>query len=140
MTIRVSVIDKHPLMLEAVKLLLETDGEIEVVVRSPSVEDFLAEAKDRGVIIDVLLLDLILPGLSGPEAVAYLTEQGYKVVVLTAVDDRRTMAQVIQAGANGYILKTASVAEIRDAVMTVATGQMEAAAWAIRSGAQASKP
>lgn len=75
--------------------------------------------------VDVVIMDLALPGRSGIEATRRLTNAhpGVKVLVLTMSEDDETIFAALRAGARGYLLKDASGADIARAAQSVARGE-----------------
>jgi DNA-binding NarL/FixJ family response regulator len=73
---------------------------------------------------DVLLVDINLPGMSGIEFVRRMRSAGAleQMVMLTTFDDANSVFESLKAGANGYVLKRAALAELRSAIREVATG------------------
>jgi DNA-binding NarL/FixJ family response regulator len=73
---------------------------------------------------DVILLDVGLPGMNGIAAIGKIKERapGTHIVMLTVFDEPEKISQAIQAGASGYLLKTASEEEIAKAIWEVAAG------------------
>jgi DNA-binding NarL/FixJ family response regulator len=117
--IRVAVIEDHPVFRIGLGDLLERSDGVELVGVSESFEAF-ADADATGV--DVVLLDLHLPGLSGPDAVAALRGRGSAVLVLSADGTRQGVLEAIAAGAAGYVTKDADPGDILAAVRAVAAG------------------
>ncbi len=117
--IRVAVIEDHPVFRIGLGDLLERSDGIELVTVRESFEAF-AEAAVSGV--DVVLLDLHLPGLSGPDAVAALRGRGSAVLVLSADGTRQGVLDAVAAGAAGYVTKDADPTDIVAAVRAVAAG------------------
>jgi DNA-binding NarL/FixJ family response regulator len=116
---RVAVIDDHPLYRQGLAVAIEEAPGMELVLAARSVEDFDAH---RGVRPDVVVLDLHLPGLEGPQAVAHLCARGLAVLVVSASDDQDAVLDAIAAGASGYLTKDAEAAEITAAVTAIAQG------------------
>jgi DNA-binding NarL/FixJ family response regulator len=73
---------------------------------------------------DVVLMDIILPGMTGIEATAQLKEKypEMEVIILTAYDDHDKIFDALKAGASGYLLKNASPEELRRAILNVRAG------------------
>lgn len=74
---------------------------------------------------DVVLMDVRLPGMSGPDVVRRLTEQGLDVpvILITTFDDDEALIQGIRSGARGYLRKDISLAELTQAIEAVLAGQ-----------------
>ena len=80
------------------------------------------EDKEKESRADVVLLDLNLPGLSGVPGVRRLVQAGRVVLVLSAAARPETVAEVVAAGARGYLTKNADGSEVASAVRTLAGG------------------
>jgi len=120
-SIRIAVIDDHPMFREgAVQTLTCMDG-IEVVGEGATAADALKVAKELHP--DVMLLDISLPG-GGVEAAASIARAcpGVRAVMLTASESELDVASALQAGARGYILKGSSGTEVVESVRTVFRG------------------
>jgi DNA-binding NarL/FixJ family response regulator len=120
--VRVLIIDDHPLFREGLKSLLLTLDPATQVLQCARVPDApaLPDAQD----IDLVLLDLNLPGPSRLEALATVRQhfEGACVVVVSADDDPATIEACIQAGAAGFIPKDSDPAATVQALRCV-TGQ-----------------
>jgi DNA-binding NarL/FixJ family response regulator len=117
--IRVGVVEDHPLYRQGLIQTVESSPECELVFAAPSVER-IDDRVFRNV--DVLLLDLHLPGVSGADAVACVKDLVGAVVVISASDDRDSVIDAVAAGANGYLPKSSEADEIAKALNTVASG------------------
>jgi DNA-binding NarL/FixJ family response regulator len=106
--------------------LLESADDLVVVGEADDGESALALADSRTSDPDVLLIDVPLPGIDGLETTRRLTEahSDVDVVIFTAFNEPRWIAEAVRAGAKGYILKTASGEEILSAVRMVVDGHM----------------
>ena len=73
---------------------------------------------------DVVLMDVRMPGISGPEAARKIraTQPGVRIVMLTMSDDEEDLYSSVRAGANGYVLKEVPVEEIAGVIRAVARG------------------
>jgi DNA-binding NarL/FixJ family response regulator len=122
MPIRVVIVDDHALVREGTLQLLEQEADVEVVGQAGSGEeglDVLGRLRP-----DVALIDVNLPGMSGLElaraAAGSLPE--VRVLIVSAYDDYAYVAEALEIGVSGYLLKTASARELVDAVRAVASG------------------
>lgn len=121
--IRVVVVDDHPMVLRGTCEMIEESSEFEVVARGMDGEAALALVEAERP--DVLLVDINMPRRDGISVVKTLRERQAKVgiVVLTSADDDASILRALQAGADGYLLKTAHETELHQALRLVAKGQ-----------------
>jgi DNA-binding NarL/FixJ family response regulator len=121
-TVRALVVDDHPVFRDGLAALLSSLDDVAVAGVAADAESALALVANSPV--DVVLMDLNLPGLSGVEATSRLTSltPAPAVLVVTMVDDDDTVVAALRAGARGYVLKGATGEEIAAAVRTVAAG------------------
>lgn len=121
--IRVLLADDHAVVRAGIRQFLEHAGDIEIVAEADDGE--VAKELIQQHHPDVAVLDIQMPKASGIEVTRWvrsnLREVG--VLVLTAFDDDPYVMAVLQAGANGYVLKTASPVEIIQAVRDVHSGK-----------------
>ncbi|GAB2326464.1 response regulator transcription factor [Streptomyces griseoincarnatus] len=119
--IRVMVVDDHPMWRDAVARDLSESG-FEVVATAGDGDQAVRRAKAAAP--DVLVLDLNLPGKPGvqvcKEAVA--ADPSVRVLVLSASGEHADVLEAVKSGATGYLLKSASTEELRDAVRRTADG------------------
>jgi len=120
--IRILVVDDHPVVREGLVMMLGTQPDMEVVGEAG---DGLAAVEQATALApDVVLMDLEMPGLDGPEAIRRIqqTNPAARVLVLTAYDTDERILQAVQAGARGYLLKGVPRDEIFQAVRVVEGG------------------
>ncbi len=119
--IRCSVADDHPAVLKAVCDFFVEEG-IEVVGQSMNGTDALRQIEEKRP--DVAVLDVNMPGLTGIAVARAVSEQGLPtaVVLYTAAGDRALLAQAVDAGARGFLLKESPLGELRRAVQAAAEG------------------
>lgn len=122
-TIRVLIVDDHPLVRTGLVRILELYDEVEVVGAAGSGEEALALCDTTAV--DIALIDMKLPGLSGVETIQSLKQRHPQVqaMALTSYEDGQTVMAAVQAGARGYLLKTAEGRQLRQAIGAVAAGR-----------------
>jgi two-component system response regulator NreC len=120
--IRIVVVDDHAVVRSGLRLLLEAEGDMEVVGEAGNARDAIFEV--RAAQPDVVLLDVVLPGDSGIEALprVLLEAPGAKVLMLSMQDDPNYVREAFAAGASGYVLKEAVDAEVVAAIREVALG------------------
>ncbi len=122
MTIRVLIVDDHPMVAEGIQALLESYDDIEVVGTLGNGQ----EAVDRvnALAPDVILLDLNMPGLSGLNATEMILEKcpETRIVILSMHDSPEYISTALSHGARGYILKDVPTDEIRAAIEIVMAG------------------
>jgi DNA-binding NarL/FixJ family response regulator len=116
------VVDDHPVFRDGLAALIDATPDMTVVARAGDGKEAVDLARRNPV--DVVLMDLNLPVMSGVEATARICAMpdAPAVLVLTMVDDDDTVVAALRAGARGYVLKGAAGEEIAAAVRTVAGG------------------
>jgi len=121
--VRVLVVDDHAVVRTGLRRILDAEQDIETVGEAPNAERALYEALELKP--DVVLLDVVMPGKSGIEAMPSLLKAlpETKVLVLSMQDDPRYVREAFEAGASGYVLKEAADTEVVDAVRAVAGGE-----------------
>lgn len=122
MSIRVVLIDDHPIVRAGIAgMLAQTDG-IDVVGEAANGREAMGLIEQ--VNPDVLLLDLRMPVMDGPELIRELRAQGNTVgiLVLTTYDTDADILRATEAGANGYLLKDTSLADLVRAIEATNAG------------------
>jgi len=119
---RVLIADDHALVRSGLRMLLESEGDFEVVAEAGTADEAIRAARLEKP--DVVLLDVVMPGRSGLEALGDVLEAApdAKVLVLSMQDDPRYVREAFAAGASGYLLKEAADAELVAALREVAAG------------------
>src|SRR4051794_37990600 len=121
--VRVLICDDHALFRAGLAKLLEGEPGISVIGEAADAEE--AVARTAKLAPDVVLLDLVLPGRSGLEALPDLLSAGTgsKVLVLSMQDDPAYVRKAFAGGASGYLLKEAADSELVQAIHDVAEGR-----------------
>ena len=121
--IRVLIVDDHAVVRSGLHLLLDAEGDIEVVGEAGDVREAVFEAREQKP--DVILMDVVMPGQSGIEGVPLVLKEAptAKVLVLSMQDDPRYVREAFAAGASGYVLKEAADTEVVGAIRAVAAGE-----------------
>ena len=121
--IRVMLVDDHDLIRYGLRRLMEDQSGIEVVAEANSGEKALELA--RSTKMDVILMDINMPGIGGFEATSRLskTHPEIKIIVLTAHSEGPLPKRLLEAGAVGFLTKGCDVTEMIDAIQKVRAGQ-----------------
>jgi len=122
-SVRVLVVDDHPVVRDGLRGMLGTQGDLEVVGEAADGAEALAVAARARP--DVVLMDLRMPGMDGVTAIGRLAAEqpSVRVLVLTTYDTDQDVARAIEAGATGYLLKDAPREELFRAVRAAARGE-----------------
>jgi DNA-binding NarL/FixJ family response regulator len=122
-SIRVAVVDDHPIVRAAIRALLAPAADLDLVAEGASGYDALHVVAESDP--DVLILDVNLPGISGLEVIHRLRDQGnpIPIVILTVHNDSQTVLGLLEAGASGYVVKEEALELLPDAVRAAAGGK-----------------
>ncbi|GGU10261.1 response regulator transcription factor [Nocardioides albus] len=120
--IRVAIVDDQELMRSALRMMVESQADLELAGEAADGHEALALVRTKRV--DVVLMDLRMPRLDGIQATAAITSEkpATKVVALTTFDLDDYAFPAIRAGASGFLLKDARAEEIVEAIRTVHAG------------------
>jgi DNA-binding NarL/FixJ family response regulator len=121
--IRVLIADDHPVVRDGLRGAFTAEADIEVVGEAANGREVI-EQVDR-LEVDVVLMDLRMPEMSGVAATAALARQAphVRVLVLTTFDDESDVLPAIEAGATGYLLKDALSEDLLRGVRAVHRGE-----------------
>jgi two-component system NarL family response regulator len=121
--IRILIVDDHPAIRVGLTSMLGTQAELEVVGAAASSEDALTLLQKN--VVDIVLLDLRMPGTNGSETMLRMKRAGHtaRVIILTSFDTDEDIYGAVRAGAQGYLLKDASLKEMAEAVQAVHAGR-----------------
>ena len=125
MTIRIIIADDHSVVRQGLRMFLGLDPDLEVV--GEAVNGAEAVEKADSLRPDVVLMDLIMPVMSGLEATSEIRRRGLpsQVIVVTSVIEEAAVTAVIKAGAIGYLLKDTEADELRRAIKAAAAGRAQ---------------
>jgi DNA-binding NarL/FixJ family response regulator len=122
--IRVLLADDHILVRAGIRALLEKIPGVEVAGEASDGREVLEKLKTQSV--EVVLMDIAMPGLNGLEATARLSHEfpGVRVIILSMYQNEEYYWQALKAGAAGYLLKKAALTELQAALERVMAGQV----------------
>ena len=120
---RFLIADDHPLYREALRAQIERLFHMSTVDEVSSITELLAKFGDAGDVFSLLLLDLFMPGMS-PDAVRDLTARfpGVPIAVISGTAGRAAIRECIEAGARGFIPKTATGEHFAHAIQLLLSG------------------
>jgi NarL family two-component system response regulator LiaR len=121
--IRILLVEDHKIVREGTRQLLEQASDLTVIGEAADGEEAVRLATELDP--DVVVMDVRLPVLNGIEATKAIKVQhpDMPILILSAYDDDRYVFPLLDAGANGYVLKTTSWAELAQAIRTVQAGK-----------------
>jgi len=119
MTVRILVVDDHPIVRQGLKTLLEGHTEWEVIGEASDGAEALEKARDLSP--DVMVLDVTMPRMNGLEACRLLRRQSpdLEVLFVTQHDSPQMMREALEAGARGYVVKSNAARDLLAAVEAV---------------------
>ncbi|MGO1544965.1 MAG: response regulator [Gulosibacter sp.] len=121
--IRVAIVDDHQLSREGLRAILTAEPDIEIVGMLPDGAGSGQLAATNSV--DVMLMDIAMPGVDGIEATRDVRDQSpeTEVIILTTLPDDDNVRAALRAGARGYLLKTSSASELISAIRDAHAGR-----------------
>lgn len=122
--IKILIVDDHPMVIEGVKALLQNVPETQIV---GTVNDaFSALNFLKKTVVDVVLLDINLPDISGLDLCKKLKADfpKLKIIAMSTFKERSYITRMIEQGASGYVLKSVSQAELVEAIRQAQSGRM----------------
>jgi DNA-binding NarL/FixJ family response regulator len=120
---RIHLADDHQILIDGITTLLETNASFEVVGTSINGIDVYDDVISNNV--DVLILDLNMPGKGGMEVIKEFVRKGFpcKVIILSSHDDLRIIKEVMKLGSSAYLTKKCAGENIIDAIIAVNRGE-----------------
>ncbi len=121
---RVLLADDHTIVRQGLRVLLDSQDNVEVVGEAEDGRQAIEKAKQ--LVPDIIVIDITMPSLNGIEATRQLkkTNPEIKVLVLTVHDNEEYVHQILQAGASGYLLKESAVSDLVSAINAVKKGDI----------------
>ena len=122
MSIQVLLVDDHAIIREGLRSLLDKQPELEVIADTDDGRKAIELVRE--LLPDIVIMDITMPGLNGIEATRQITAEfpQVKVIALSIYSKRRFVADMLSAGATGYILKECLFDELVQAIKAVAAG------------------
>ena len=120
--VRVFLVDDHHIVRSGLHLLLSAQPDLQIVGEASNGLDLLAQLPSTPA--DVVLLDVNMPGMDGPETARqlHIHYPEIRILALSMLDKESYIFQMLDAGAHGYLLKSSGVDEIIAGVRAVAAG------------------
>jgi DNA-binding NarL/FixJ family response regulator len=118
---RVLIVDDHARVRASLRMVLEYWSELTIVGEAQSGEDAIDQSQKLHP--DVVLLDLDMPGMDGVEATKRLrqVDENIRILILTASVEYDRIEEALEAGASGYVLKTAPIEKIGNTLIEIAS-------------------
>ena len=118
------LVDDHDLVRAGLKSILESNENFQVVAEKASGEEALDYLQSESVLPDIVLMDINMPGIGGIETTKRIHHRfpQVKVIAVTALQEAPFPAQLIKAGASGYVTKGSEASEMFDAISSVLEG------------------
>ena len=120
MAIKIILADDHTIVRQGIRSLLDSQADFQVIAEASNGKEALELTKQHEP--DVLVLDVMMPGLNGLE-VARQVSSITRVLILSMHRDEVYVLEALHNGASGYLLKESSDKELLQAIRTVASGQ-----------------
>jgi two-component system nitrate/nitrite response regulator NarL len=120
--IRLLLADDHPVVRKGIRSCLD-DLDLEIVGEAVDGQEAIAKVKE--LLPDIVLMDIDMPKVNGLEATRLLRKEnpGVRVLILSVHSNKQYVLQIIQSGAQGYVLKDAAPAELIRAIEAVYSGE-----------------
>lgn len=123
--IRILIVDDHVVVRQGLRIFLGLDPDLEIVAEAADGAEAVALCRQHRP--DVVLMDLLMPVMSGVEATATIRRElpDTEVLALTSVVEDTAVVEAMRAGAIGYLLKNTDAPQLRRAVKAAAAGQVQ---------------
>ncbi len=121
--LKIMLVDNHRVMREGLRILIDSETDMKVIAEAGNGREALfISTKHRP---DIILMDVMMPDMNGIEAARRIRSQfeNVRILALSMYDDRHYVAEMLRAGASGYLLKDCAFRELSRAIRTVAEGK-----------------
>lgn len=121
--IKILLADDHKIVRDGIKLMLEPQAGIDVVAEAEDGSDVMSLLEEH--VVDLVVMDINMPEKDGVTTTREVKEKypDLKVLALTMSNDDLHIRQMIQAGASGYVMKSAGRNELKEAIYTIMDGR-----------------
>jgi two-component system invasion response regulator UvrY len=121
-TIKIIIADDHPLFRRGLKHALEETSDIEVIGEASNGDNLLSMIKSNN--LDMVLLDISMPGKSGLDLLKQLKSEHSKlpILILSVYPEEQYAVRFIKAGASGYLTKESAAEKLAEAIRKIAAG------------------
>jgi len=122
--VKVLVVDDHPMVLEGMKSMLQQISFVEMTVTASNAYEALEKIKTT--FPDIVITDINMPEISGIELTLKIRKEypSVRIIAMSTFKERSYISQMIQNGASGYLVKSASKEEIEEAILSVFEGKL----------------
>ncbi|OWR14094.1 response regulator [Chryseobacterium sp. VAUSW3] len=122
--IKIIVVDDHPMVIEGMKAMLKQIRYVELCATASNAYEAMEKVKENQP--DLVITDINMPEISGVELTSKLKKEfpNLKIIGMSTFNERSYIAQMIQNGADGFLVKSASKEEIETAISSVLDGKM----------------
>ena len=121
--IKVMIVDDHPIVRNGLKAMLLAIDDMDLAGEAGSGTETLARCRES--LPDVILMDMVMPGMDGLETTRAVLDQypDVKIIILTSFSKEEMVQNALEAGASGYLLKNAPIDTLAEAIRSAFAGQ-----------------
>ncbi|ADQ19055.1 response regulator [Leadbetterella byssophila] len=122
--IKILVVDDHPMVLEGMRSMLAGIPFVTVTGLAQNAYQAIEHLKE--ILPEIVITDINMPEISGIELSSKIRKEypNVKIIAMSTYNERSYVSQMVQAGASGYLLKSASREEMEEAILTVSSGKL----------------